>query len=228
MTSERWKTIKFWLETCAAAYVVVGAVLQYSVMAVPFIPTILKYGWPVIAGYAAFRIYQFGRSLYERFTKLELDVFGNAVDVDTRLGELADSLQASRVEDIRNIEAKIEKTRKELDSRAYAREQAREKVLRAERHMREGLTQEVSELRQLVASQAEEIAKLREKLFPPPKQETTITDMLFNADNRLKIAGPPLKSVPTPLDVFPQEGMLSKAAESQKGTTNGGAGSKAI
>lgn len=145
MTSEPWKTIKFWLEICAAAYVVVGAVLQYSVMAVPFIPTILKYGWPLIAAYGAFRIFQFGKNFYQRFTRLELDVFGNAVDVDTRLDEQAKAHRDS-------VDEMKKSLHQEMQKRQYL-----EKVLRLEIKEREKLGAQVAELeKRLSASQKRE------------------------------------------------------------------------
>jgi hypothetical protein len=120
MTPELWKTIRPWLDIVAfiaSILTVLTFVLTYWAVAVPFIPTILKYGWPLIAAYAAFRLYQFGRSLYQRFTRLELDVFGNAVDVDTRFDEQAKAHQDRYDEIVKLLHQEMQKRREETKER---------------------------------------------------------------------------------------------------------------
>nr|WP_281719913.1 hypothetical protein [Nitrosomonas nitrosa] len=149
MTPELWKTIRRWLDivaSIASILTVLTFVLTYWAVAVPFIPTLLKYGWPLIAAYAAFRIIQFGRSLYQRFTRLELDVFGNAVDVDTRLEEQAKAHRDSVDEVVRTFKEELQKMSQQLDTQAHNRSKAFEDILRAEIKEREKLSGHVAEL----------------------------------------------------------------------------------
>lgn len=193
MTSEPWRTLKFWLEICAAAYVVVGAVLQYSVMAVPFIPTILKYLWPFAAAYLAFRIFQVGRSLYERFTKLEVQVVGNAVDVETRLEEQAKAHRDSLDGLARLLQQEIH-NRKQFETQVDNKLKSLEKILREEIQLREKLEGQVTELENRLILKEDPQKVHREKLagLLTEKQVTrSLADM--TAGEILALGLPPLK-----------------------------------
>lgn len=72
MTPELLKTIKDrWSEIGVFVLAVVGFVLEHWDLAGPRVSAIWEHVWPIMAAYVAFRIFQFGRSLYQRFTRLE-------------------------------------------------------------------------------------------------------------------------------------------------------------
>jgi len=212
MTSELWKTIKFWLEICAAAYVVVGAVLQYSVMAVPFISTIWKYSWPLIAAYAAFRIFQFGRSLYERFTRLEAQVLEakckqaieDRSNLVAQLEAQAKSHRDSYDEIVRSLQQEKQK-RQELEKRVERALDFTEDFIRYEIPEREKLEAQVTELKNsLTASQKrwptleERLASAGETVQPTPekKQQNTRSLADIMPAGLFALGAPPPKRTP--------------------------------
>ncbi len=201
MTPELWKTIRSWLDivaSIASILTVLTFVLNYWAVAVPFIPTILKYGWPLIAVYAAFRIIQFGRSFYKRFTGVELQVLGNAVDVDTRLDEQAKAHQDSVDELARLLQQEIH-NRKQLETQLDKKLKFLEEILRQEIKQREKVGYQLQELKVSVATNrkatlAELVSPsgvLQEAAEKKPTATRSLADM--TPGQALALGAPPLK-----------------------------------
>ena len=184
------------------------------------------YGLPGITLYFVYQLYRFVNGLYQRFTRLEAQVLEDRLNREPRREALVERLQASHAEEIKNIENKIEKTRQELDSQAYEREKHVRNVLREDILARKDLEREVTELKLLVASQAEQIVKLREKLVSPPQPKREIT--LADCNSQITSAKEPgliQWAMAQDLTETSQLGLLSLAATPPKRNTNGGSGS---
>lgn len=159
MTPELRKILKDrWSEIGTLIIGVIGFVVDHWDLAGPRVSAIWEHIWPIIAAYAAFRLFQFGRSLYQRFTSLELQVFGNAVDVDTRLDEQAKAHQDSINEVVRIFKEELQKKSQQLDTQAHNRSKDLEEVLR----------QEIKERKKLEA----QVVELTNKIYPEKQRET--------------------------------------------------------
>lgn len=186
MTPELWKTLKRWLEIVASILTVVGFVVTYWAVAVPFLPTIWKYGWPFIVAYPAFRIFQRGRSLYERFTGLELQVFGNAVDVDTRLEE-QDKAHRDKIDELGRLLHQEIHNRKQFETQMDKKLKSLEEILRLEIKEREKVENQFLELKASASSPPHREPTLWERMssggaIPPtvekkPPQTSSLADM---------------------------------------------------
>jgi dGTP triphosphohydrolase len=121
---EYWQEFKHWVEIGGFLLLLAGFIIDHLDIlnsAYPTIATAWRYVWPTLSAYAAYRVYRFGKSLNQRFRRLETQVLQSRANMETSLEALEKSYQARLEEVMKYVKEAITKQGRELDKQAYNR-----------------------------------------------------------------------------------------------------------